>query len=290
MRPTPAVAPTTARDAGAVCVFGADADDTRHRRAFLEARSAPAFDQSGRGVALGGDGKVLVSKAFGFAATADGAPQPQALSVDGAVVSPIGNRCARRGGHGHGTCIAACGSPTRKECHMAATSARAKAATAPRAAPLTDAITLLTADHAEARQLFDRFDELCAEHADADSLQSLVENLCAVLTAHTMIEEEFFYPAARKSIENPGLLDQSAEDHARAKELIAQLVDASAGDALFNTRVRLLRDAIEQHVVQEEDRLFPQVRETRLDLQAMASKMAARKEEILEVKASEVVP
>ena len=110
---------------------------------------------------------------------------------------------------------------------MAATSARAKPTSAPRAAPLTDAITLLKADHAEARQLFDRFDELCASRADADSRQSLIENLCAVLTAHTMIEEELFYPAARK---------------------------------------------------------------TQLDLQAMANKMAARKEEILEVKRSEVAP
>jgi len=173
---------------------------------------------------------------------------------------------------------------------MAATSARAKASTAPNAAPLTDAITLLQADHADARQLFERFDELCASHADADSRQSLIENLCAVLTAHTMIEEELFYPAARKSVANPHLLDRAIEDHGRAKELIAQLVDASAGDALFNTRVRLLRDAIEQHVADEEGQVFPQVRETRLDLQAMANKMAARKEEILEVKRSELMP
>lgn len=173
---------------------------------------------------------------------------------------------------------------------MAATSARAKPTSAPRAAPLTDAITLLKADHAEARQLFDRFDELCASRADADSRQSLIENLCAVLTAHTMIEEELFYPAARESIENPRLLDQAIEPHARAKDLIAQLVDASAGEALFNTRVRMLRDTIEQHVVEEERELFPQVRKTQLDLQAMANKMAARKEEILEVKRSEVAP
>ena len=172
---------------------------------------------------------------------------------------------------------------------MAATS-RAKASSKSRAAPVTDAITLLTADHAEARQLFDRFDELCASHADADSRQSLIENLCAVLTAHTMIEEELFYPAARQSIENPQIVDQAAEEHARAKELIAQLVDASAGDALFNTRVRLLRDAIERHVIEEEDRVFPQVRMTPLDLQTMASKMAERKEEILEVKRSEIAP
>lgn len=175
---------------------------------------------------------------------------------------------------------------------MAAPPARAKTtkASVRRAAPLTDAVTLLRADHVEARQLFDRFDELCATHADADSRQSLIENLCAVLTAHTMIEEELFYPAARESIEDPGLLDRAGEEHARAKELIAQLVDASAGDALFNVRVRLLRDAIEQHVAEEEGELFAQVQRTQLDLQALAGQMAARKEEILEVKRSEVAP
>jgi hemerythrin-like domain-containing protein len=174
-----------------------------------------------------------------------------------------------------------------KEYDMAAT--RAQSST-PRAAPLTDAITMLTADHAEARQLFDRFDELCSMHADADSRQSLIENLCAVLTAHTMIEEELFYPAARQAIAEAQLLDHATEDHARAKELIAQLVDASASDALFNTRVHLLREAIERHVAQEEAELFPQVRKTALDLQAMVPRMAARKEEILEVKRSEVAP
>ena len=169
---------------------------------------------------------------------------------------------------------------------MADTSARAKPRSNPRAAPLTDAITLLKADHAEARQLFERFDELCAQHADADSRQSLIENLCAVLTAHTMIEEELFYPLVRNSIADPHLLDRALEDHGRAKELIAQLVDASAGDPLFNTRVRLLRDAIDQHVADEEALVFPQVNQAQLDLPAMAHKMAARKEEILEVKRS----
>ena len=166
----------------------------------------------------------------------------------------------------------------------------AKPVTAARAAPLTDAITMLQADHAEARQLFDRFDELCASHADADSRQSLIENLCAVLTAHTMIEEELFYPAVRQAIEDPHLLDRATDDHARAKELIAQLVDAPASDALFETRVRMLRQAIELHVADEERLLFPQALNSRLDLKAMVPRMAARKEEILEVKRSEIAP
>jgi hemerythrin superfamily protein len=190
----------------------------------------------------------------------------------------------------HGTCLARPGCRTAKEHDMAANGTRARPASASRAAPLTDAITMLTADHAEARQLFDRFDELCANHADADSRQSLIENLCAVLTAHTMIEEELFYPSVRKAIEDPHLLDRAIDEHARAKELIAQLVDAAAGDALFDTRVQSLRQTIEQHVAYEEGLLFPLVRKTQLDLKAMVPKMAARKEEILEVKRSEIAP
>ena len=118
--------------------------------------------------------------------------------------------------------------------------------------------------------------------------KALANSICLALEIHAQLEEELFYPAARRAIQEPRLLDQALEDHGRAKELIAQLVDASAGDALFNTRVRLLRDAIEQHVAQEESELFPQVGRTQLDLQAMVPKMAARKEEILEVKRPEV--
>lgn len=170
---------------------------------------------------------------------------------------------------------------------MAAAAARSKSASARRAAPLTDAITLLKADHTEARQLFDRFDQLCAAHADVDSRQSLIENLCAVLTAHSMIEEELLYPAARRAVKDRHLLEQAAGEHAHAKDLIAQLVDTPASDPLFNTKVRMLRQAVEQHAAQAEEHLFPQMRKARLDLEGMASKMAARKEEILEVKGSD---
>jgi hypothetical protein len=61
-----------AREAGAVYVFGPDADGVWQRRAFLKARGAPAYDQLGADVALSGDGKVLAVKACGFAANADG--------------------------------------------------------------------------------------------------------------------------------------------------------------------------------------------------------------------------
>jgi hypothetical protein len=59
-------------DAGAVYLFGPDDGGVWQRRAFLKARGAPALDQLGTDVALNGDGKVLLAKACGFAANADG--------------------------------------------------------------------------------------------------------------------------------------------------------------------------------------------------------------------------
>jgi hypothetical protein len=58
--------------AGAVYVFAADDGGTWLRRAFLKAKTAPAFDQLGVRVSLSGDGKVLLAGACGFAANANG--------------------------------------------------------------------------------------------------------------------------------------------------------------------------------------------------------------------------
>lgn len=57
---------------GAVYIFASDDGGTWQRRAFLKAKTAPAFDQFGARVALSGDGKVLLAGACGFAANADG--------------------------------------------------------------------------------------------------------------------------------------------------------------------------------------------------------------------------
>jgi hypothetical protein len=67
-----------------------------------------------------------------------------------------------------------------------------------------DAIALLKADH---RKVEDLFAQLEAAKG-AGKKQALVQNICTELSAHTVIEEEIFYPACRGKVEeglpNPG--------------------------------------------------------------------------------------
>jgi hypothetical protein len=85
---------------GAVYIFAADDGGTWQRRAFLKARTAPAFDQLGVRVSLSGDGKVLLAGSCGFAANANGLRRNHRA---GATVGPPGvdnSRC-RFGGSGY---------------------------------------------------------------------------------------------------------------------------------------------------------------------------------------------
>jgi hypothetical protein len=85
---------------GAVYIFAADDGGTWQRRAFLKAKTAPAFDQLGVVVSLSGDGKVLLAGACGLAANASGVRRNHRA---GATVGPPGednSRC-QFGGSGY---------------------------------------------------------------------------------------------------------------------------------------------------------------------------------------------
>jgi hemerythrin superfamily protein len=144
-----------------------------------------------------------------------------------------------------------------------------------------DAIDLLTTDHEEVKQLFAEYDELVSDDADAEERKALALQICDALTAHATIEEEIFYPAARDAIDDRDLLDEAEAEHASAKDLIEQIRGMDIGDARFDATLRLLQEAIDHHVHEEEGELFPLVQEAGLDLQALGEQMMQRREEVL---------
>jgi hemerythrin superfamily protein len=150
----------------------------------------------------------------------------------------------------------------------------------------TDAITLLTNDHAQVSELFEQYKALAD---DAGSMtqdkQSLAEEICTMLTVHAAIEEEIFYPAARDALDDEKLLDEAEVEHQSAKELIAQIQDSDPSDALYDARVNVLGEYVNHHVQEEEGELFPQVRDADLDLESLGAEMSARQEELLSVEA-----
>jgi hemerythrin superfamily protein len=148
------------------------------------------------------------------------------------------------------------------------------------AAPEQDAIALLIADHKKVKGLFSQFDKLKDDRAEEKS--TLVAVICNELKIHTAIEEELFYPAVRKAIDDEDLMDEALVEHAGAKDLIAQLENMDAEDDLYDAKVTVLGEQIEHHVKEEEGSMFPKAKKTKLDTVALGAKMLERKKELLE--------
>ncbi len=108
---------------------------------------------------------------------------------------------------------------------------------------------------------------------DPAERKAIADVICLALTVHATIEEEIFYPTARDVIDDLDLLDEAVVEHEGAKILIAQIQDMSPDHPMFVAKVSVLGDQIAHHVAEEEGELFPQVRESKLDLAAWAQSL-----------------
>jgi hemerythrin superfamily protein len=144
-----------------------------------------------------------------------------------------------------------------------------------------DAIAILTADHKKVKKLFSDFDKLKEKGSDDDK-SAIVEQICNELKVHTELEEEIFYPAVRKAIEDSDLMDEALVEHAGAKDLIAQLEDASPDDDLYDAKVTVLGEQIDHHVKEEEGDMFPKAKKAKVDTEALGATMLKRKMALME--------
>ena len=152
-------------------------------------------------------------------------------------------------------------------------------ATARKPAVKLDAIGMLIADHKKVQKAFKDFEKL-KEGDNKRAKSEIVRQTCADLTVHATVEEEIFYPAARKAIKDADLMDEATVEHAGAKDLIAQLESMQPGDALYDAKFTVLGESINHHVKEEQNEMFPKVRKTKLDLNALGQQMAQRKAEL----------
>ncbi|MGJ9419595.1 hemerythrin domain-containing protein [Massilia sp. CMS3.1] len=142
-----------------------------------------------------------------------------------------------------------------------------------------DAIELLTQQHREVAEMFERFENM-TDRAKV-SKKKLADEICNALIMHTTIEEEIYYPATRAaSDETEDMIDEAVVEHASAKDLIAQIMEMDPGDDLYDAKVKVLGELVEHHVEEEEEEMFPKTRELKLDLKALGQEMQARQKEI----------
>jgi len=143
-----------------------------------------------------------------------------------------------------------------------------------------DAVSLLTSDHAEVKQMFEEYRQLVQDNADDDRRDELAAEICSALTVHAEIEEDIFYPALRERLDDDLALDQAEVEHAIARDLIEQIVAMEPDDALFDARVLVLAEYVEHHVQEEESEIFPQAEKSGIDLDELGAALAERRHEL----------
>lgn len=113
-----------------------------------------------------------------------------------------------------------------------------------------DAVQMLKADHKQVKQLFQRF-----RTASADEQRRIAGQLFAELEIHTVLEEELFYPALRRTLASGGdsavdqadEADDEAEDEEFEEEEVLNGVDLDIDADEDETDVELLASAYEDH-------------------------------------------
>jgi hemerythrin superfamily protein len=138
-----------------------------------------------------------------------------------------------------------------------------------------DAIQLLKKDHAEVTALFTRYEDA----GDRDEKAEIASEICRKLTIHALCEEELLYPAAHESIDDD-LVYQAEVEHQGAKDLIARIEDADPEAENFDAMVRVLGEYVRHHVKEEESEMFPQLKRSDLDLEALGLELAERRSEL----------
>lgn len=71
------------------------------------------------------------------------------------------------------------------------------------------------------------------------------------------------------------MLDEAEVEHGSVKILIAEK-ESGPDDELFDARVKVLGEYVKHHVKEEEGELFPKIKKSGMDLEAIGAQLAAK--------------
>lgn len=145
-------------------------------------------------------------------------------------------------------------------------------------AKASDAIALLKGDHERVEQAFRQFEKL--DRHDTDACRRLALQVCEELKVHTAVEEDFFYPALRDVLDDEEILNEAAVEHETASMLIEQLENMDADDPNYHATFTVLGEYVRHHIREEETEIFAHARKSDIDLEALGTRMRARREEL----------
>jgi hemerythrin-like domain-containing protein len=84
----------------------------------------------------------------------------------------------------------------------------------------------------------------------------------------------------RGAIEDEDLMNEAAVEHETAKMLIDQLENMGPDDPNYFATFTVLGEYVRHHIKEEQGEMFPAAKKAKLDLDGLAERMRARKEEL----------
>jgi hemerythrin superfamily protein len=127
----------------------------------------------------------------------------------------------------------------------------------------------LKKDHQIVKSLFDRY----LNTSDVAVKREAGPRILMMLEMHADLEETIFYPKARSV--DASLVDHSETEHDEMRQMIQQLRSMQPGDPQCDELYQKLCDTVMDHVEEEENELFPKVRQSNIDLEALGLEMQA---------------
>lgn len=117
-----------------------------------------------------------------------------------------------------------------------------------------DWFAALKAEHRMVEKLFETL--LGTDETQTMKRKMLLSKIAYALTKHANEEENVIYPALKQEAHD-GRADHLAQDHAEVKNFIFELKQLETSDPRWIVRAREFFQALQRHVREEEDEIFP---------------------------------
>lgn len=124
-----------------------------------------------------------------------------------------------------------------------------------------DALTFLREDHKSVLGMLEVLDGApSGDGSQVSGLQTTVTNLVIAESQHEAIEEQFFWPAVRKALDDGDTLaDKAVEQEQEGKKLLAQLEHGEPGQPEYQQALQAFVKAGREHIAYEQEVVWPKV-------------------------------
>ena len=122
-----------------------------------------------------------------------------------------------------------------------------------------DAITFLRQDHKSVLGMLEVLDDApSGSGSQTSGLETMVNNLIIAESQHEAIEEQFFWPAVRDTLEDgDALADKAIEQEQAGKKLLQRLEDGKPGEPDYQEALKQFVHAGREHIAYEQEVVWP---------------------------------